>query len=162
MGFAGDVVEDQLVEFLRSKRGQSESPATNWQAKKEAWIQSIGSLYKQVEDMLKDSIASGDVTLRTEDMEITEDFVGTYSIPRLELTVSGERVEFRPMGATVIGATGRVNIRGERDVVTLLRDDEGAESKWIMIIQRVPNLSKASLDKKTLKYALERVMLPLH
>jgi hypothetical protein len=155
-------MKDQLVEFLRSKKDQMTSPGTDWQAKKKAWIESVHGLYAQVEEMLKDSKESGDVKLQRRKMQITEDFVGTYSIPRLELNVGGERVEFRPMGVTVLGAAGRVDVRGERDVVTLLRQEVGAESKWIMILQRVPKLRTAQVDKETLKNVLEQVMLPLH
>jgi hypothetical protein len=153
---------DQLVEFLRSKKkDQTADSAIDWQAKKDAWIESVNKLYTQVQVMLRDSIVSGDVTVNLVEMQITEQFVGTYSIPRLELSVGGERVEFRPMGLTIIGAAGRVDIRGERDVVTLIKNDTGTESEWSIVLQRVPFLKLAEFDPDTLKYALERVMLPL-
>ena len=153
---------DQLVEFLRSKKkDQTADSAIDWQAKKDAWIESVNKLYTQVQVMLRDSIVSGDVTVNLVEMQITEQFVGTYSIPRLELSVGGERVEFRPMGLTIIGAAGRVDIRGERDVVTLIKNDTGTESEWSIVLQRVPFLNLAEFDPDTLKYALERVMLPL-
>lgn len=155
-------MQDQLAEFLHSKKNNyAADPASDWGAKKDAWIRSVNELYEQVQVMLGDSIASGDVAIDRVDMQITEDFVGTYSIPRLDLSVGGERVEFRPMGLTVIGATGRVDIRGARDVVTLLKDEAAAHSGWTMILQRVPRLEKEPFDSERLKYALERVMLPL-
>jgi hypothetical protein len=152
---------DQLIEFLRSKRDQSASTGTDWKAEKETWIRSVSAFYDQVEEMLRESIDSGDVTLRREDMDITEDPVGTYSIPRLLLSVGGEHVEFRPMGLTVIGSAGRIDIRGDSDVVTLLREAQRSENGWTMVLQRVPTLRTAPVDRDTLKYALEQVMLPL-
>jgi len=107
------------------------------------------------------STVSKDVTIRTFETQVTEDFVGTYSIPVLEMTVGTERVEFRPKGVTVIGASGRVDVRGERDTVTLLKDPQGVETGWTVVLQRVPSLRTAPLDRESLKYALERVMLPL-
>jgi hypothetical protein len=94
-------------------------------------------------------------------MQVNENFVGAYSIPVLELTVGSERVVFRPKGLLVIGAAGRVDISGELDSVTLLRDTDDEQSGWTVVLQRVPRLTKVSLDRESLKYALERVMLPL-
>lgn len=152
---------NQLVEFLHSKKIHAQGPALDWQEKKAAWIHSVENLYKYVKEILHHSTSSGDVNLDEVDMLITEDFVGTYSMPKLILSVGGERVEFRPMGISVIGADGRVDIRGERDVITLLRDEANPQSEWIMVLQRVPDRKTKPLGPETLKYALEKVMLPL-
>lgn len=154
-------MEDQLVDFLRIRKQQAASPEIDWQAKRDTWVRSVESLYAAVQEMLRGSIASKDVAVRTFDTKVTEDFVGTYSIPVLEMTVGHERVEFRPKGITVIGASGRVDIRGERDTVTLLRDRAEGNSGWTVVLQRVPHLKTVQLDRESLKYALERVMLPL-
>lgn len=129
--------------------------------KRETWVRSVESLYSRVEEMLREAIASKDVAVRRIATPITENFVGTYSIPVLEITIGNERVEFRPKGLIVIGASGRVDILGERDRVTLLRDQEDANSGWSLVLQRVPGLRTASLDRESLQHALERVMLPL-
>jgi hypothetical protein len=68
-------------------------------------------------------------------------------------------VEFRPKGVTVIGAEGRVDIRGACDTVTLL--NVPANGGWEIVLQRVPHLTMVKLDRESLKDALERVMLPL-
>ena len=73
--------------------------------------------------MLRDSIGSEDLAVRTFDTQVTEDFVGTYSIPVLEVTVGNERVEFRLKAISVIGASCRVDIRNDRDTVTLPRNE---------------------------------------
>lgn len=153
-------MEDQLVDFIRGKKGKAPSPDIDWQAKKDTWVGSVDSLYGYVREMLRESIASNDVTTNTVNVEVSEDFIGSYSMPVLELSVGSERVEFRPKGINVIGAAGRVDIRGERDTVTLLRDEVDFASGWGVVIQRVPHLKKVDLDRDSLKFALERVMLP--
>jgi len=151
---------DQLVEFLRSKRDQTQAPGVDWEEKRKAWIASVEDLYQRVKDLLRVSIDSGVVTIRPFDLEITEEFVGTYTIPALELTVGSERVEFRPMGVTVLGAAGRVDIRGERSVVTLLKD-AAQQDGWTMVLSRLPRFKTEPFNRETLGYALEQVMLPL-
>lgn len=152
---------DQLTDFLRARKEKAAHPTIDWQEKKAAWIHAIESLYDKVGNILEPSIASGDVTIQRFETEVNENFVGRYSVPVLELTIGGERVEFRPKGITVIGASGRVDLRGEGDTVTLLWDSAQAESGWTVIVSRVPHLQMTELDRDSLKYALERVMLPL-
>jgi hypothetical protein len=156
-------MEDQLVDFLRRRKEQEPSPEIDWEAKKDKWVRSVESLYGNVREMLRDSIASNDVGVRTFDMPVTEDFIGTYSIPALELSIGRERVEFRPKGVMVIGAEGRVDIRGESDTVTLvlLKDQADGDGGWNIVLRRVPHLETVQLNRDSLKYALERVMLPL-
>jgi hypothetical protein len=152
---------DQLVDFLRARKQRATNQEIDWHAKRDDWIHSVESLYERVQEILRDSIASKDVTVRCFDTQVTEDFVGTYSVPVLEITVGNERVEFRPKGITVIGASGRVDLRGERDTVTLLQDQQDVNSAWTVVLQRVPDLRTAPLDRESLQYAFERVMLPL-
>jgi hypothetical protein len=152
---------DQLTAFLRSKKERSATQEVDWRGKKETWVRSIQHLYDRVEELLADSIAAKDVAVRKFDADITEEFLGTYSVPVLDLIVGNERVEFRPKGITVIGASGRVDILGDGDTVTLLRDREDAETGWSVVRRRVPKLEIAPLDRDSLQYALERVMLPL-
>lgn len=151
---------DQLVDFLRTKKQQGVNAEIDWKVKREAWISAVEKLYAFVENLLRDSIDSKDVTTRRVATQVTEELVGTYSIPILELTMGNERVELIPKGVTVIGASGRVDIRGERDTVTLLKDQQNVES-WSMVLQRVPSLKISPLNRETLLYALKRVMLPL-
>ncbi len=101
------------------------------------------------------------MTVEKFNLHVTEDFIGGYDIPALALTVGGERVEFRPKGVTVIGASGRVDVRGDRDTVTLLKDAPDIESGWTVVLQRVPHRTTVPLDRESLKDVLERVMLPL-
>jgi hypothetical protein len=154
-------MKDQLVDFLRVKREKAARPIIDWQTRKHTWIRTVEGLYRLIQQMLQDSIASHDVAVRTFEIQVTEDFVGTYSVPVLEITAGGERVEFRPKGITLVGASGRVDMRGERDTVTILADESEVNTQWTVVLQRVPRLKTAPLDRESLKFALERVMLPL-
>ena len=158
---AGGLWAIRLTEFIRGRKEQAGRSAVDWQAKKDNWIRSVEELYALVRNMLHESIKSRDVTLRTSDVEVTEDYIGTYTIPALELVVGGERVEFRPRGALVLGAEGRVDIRGGRDTVTLIKNTDKTGGEWSVVLQRIPHFRTVPFDEESLKDALERVMLPL-
>ena len=150
---------DQLVDFLRNRKEHAPATEIDWQSKRDSWVRAVEGLYDLVREMLRPSIAVEDVIVHTFDVQVTEDFIGTYSIPVLELSVGSERVELRPKGLTVIGAEGRVDLRGAGDTVTLLKVP--AKGEWEIVLQRVPHLKMVNLDRESLKDALERVMLPL-
>jgi hypothetical protein len=152
---------DQLTEFLHSRKELAGKTEIDWQARKNEWVRAVEGLQVLVLNMLKESIESKDVTTRAHDLEVTEDYVGTYTIPVLELIVGGERVEFRPKGVVVLGAEGRVDIRGGRDTVTLLRNIEKGGGEWSVVLQRVPHPRTVPFDRESLRDALQRVMLPL-
>lgn len=76
-------MEDPVVDFLRVKRDHPLRPVIDWQRGKDTRVQTVEGLYAFVREMLRDSIASQDVTVRTFDTQVTEDLVGTYSIPVL-------------------------------------------------------------------------------
>jgi hypothetical protein len=77
--------------------------------------------------------------VRTLETEVTEDHIGTYTIPTLELTIGGERVEFRPKGTLVVGAAGRVDIRGGRDAVTMANLRAEVAQIGHRFAERIPN-----------------------
>jgi hypothetical protein len=155
------MMSDRLVEFLRHRKEHASTPNIDWQAKKDRWVRSVQELYGFIEEMLREPIKSKDVTVNRFDMEVTEDYIGCYTIPALALTVGNERVEFRPKGVTVTGVGGRVDVRGDRDTITLFKDSAEPGNVWKVILQRVPKLRTVTLDAESLKHVLERVMLPL-
>jgi hypothetical protein len=83
---------DQLVDFFRIRKQQPANQEIDWQAKRDAWLRSVDDLYERVQDMLRDSIASKDVTVHRFETQVTEDHIGSYSVPVLELTAGSERV----------------------------------------------------------------------
>ena len=152
---------DQLADFLRARKEHAPIPDADWKAKKDAFWLSVESLYESVRGMLKDSIAAKDVKVDTFSFGITEDFLGTYSMIGLELQIGPERVRFIPKGIYVVGASGRVDIRGECGTVTLLRHEQDGENHWEVVLERVPHLRTAPFDRESLKLALEQVMVPI-
>ena len=150
---------NQLLEFLEERKGKASS--VDWHAKKEEWVAAVRRLHAKILDLLGPARNSGAVvTLQTE-AELTEDFVGTYYAPVLKLTVGDDRVVFSPQGLHVYGASGRVDLRGDRGVVSLLfMPEKGVNHEWRFQMERAPSRLTVPLDEHSLLDALERVMAP--
>lgn len=78
----------------------------NWDNKKTEWQKSIKDLV-------------GDIRLWAEnnkwivvqhDKSITEDHLGTYQVPELNIKIPGGHLIVEPIGRNIIGAEGRVDI----------------------------------------------------
>ena len=151
-----------LSSFLRQKSGKSSTADVDWNAKKNDWIASIEQLYDFLTGtLLKQSIDEKIIEVSKVPKQITEEHIGTYTLPELHLKVGNAHVVFSPKGVNVIGAAGRVDLRGERNTVTLIREKDinDLSSQWKMVRQRVPKLVAQPLDADSLQWALEDVML---
>jgi hypothetical protein len=150
-----------LSEFLRRKKGEASSDV-DWDAKRDEWMASVKRLYQFLtDDLLKVSIDEKTIEVSKASKQITEEYIGTYTLPELKLKIGNAQVVFSPKGANVIGAAGRVDLRGDRDTVTLIREKASTASsdQWKLVLQRVPNVVTRPLDSDSLKWALEHVML---
>ena len=148
----------QLVEFLEERKGKAQGG--DWQARKEAWITSVERLHETIKHLLEPSEKKGIASIATNWIDITEDFVGTYTVPELKLTVGDDRVTFTPKGLIVYGASGRVDVRGDRDTVSLIRLPNEPSGEWQVVLRRVPKIMTVPLGERSLVDLLERVMAP--
>lgn len=153
--------KDTLNDFLRKKKDDSSSPI-DWSVRKANWIGEVKDLYQFLTDqLLKELIEEKVIEVSQSCTQVSEEYVGTYEIPELNLKVGNNHVVFSPVAVNVIGAAGRVDIRGDRDTVTLILDRKSTspDERWKIVLARVPRVATAPLDSHSLKAALERVML---
>lgn len=143
---------DALKDFLLSRQQPNEGV---WGERRRQWIDAVEHLYQKVTgELLAESIAQRLVTVSRDVKEVEEEYLGKYQIPELILEVSGETVRFSPKGRNIIGAEGRVDLVGELDAMTLVREPAG---HWSVVLSRVPR-HVVALDGNTLAEALRRVM----
>ena len=154
------MAKDTLQEFFRAKKekSQKEAERTDWAEKKRTWLRALDGLYKRItQDYLAKAIKEGSVIPKCTSTTIAEDFIGEYEVKDLVLQVEDERVIFTPKGTNVVGASGRVDIRGEMGEVTMVLQPG---ERWGVVVSRSPTLKVVPLDKPSLLNALKSVMRP--
>lgn len=146
---------NQLQEFFREKKARATPADVDWAAKRDAWINAVGNLY----DVIEKSYLAGtldSVTIDRGRMKgVTEPFIGDYSIPEMALTVGNEMVLFSPKAAQVVGAAGRMDVRGDRGEATIVCQPG---DRWALIISRTPKLQLVELNEETFLDMLRSVM----
>lgn len=157
-------VKDDLREFLRERQAKSASGSKiDWEAKKRDWIEAVKGLYETItKDIFKDALAEKLVKIQRRDAKIVERYVGRYTIPELIVQIGGEEVVFSPKAVNVIGASGRIDLIGERDQATIIRewDPDAQQEGWSIVEMRLPSRKLVPLTKDSLLAALRAVMSP--
>jgi len=121
----------------------------DWEAEKAKWIVSVSKLYQDIEKWLDELVTDGYVQITKKTITVTEDEVGTYQIPQLEIAYGGKIAILEPIGVDMAFADGRIDFylkdEKEKGYVLLLWKDEKGENNWHLYNER-------SLDRKILPF----------
>jgi hypothetical protein len=136
---------EKLMDFkekLKKISQKDKGRPIDWNQRKVEWVENVDKLYKQVELWFCEYLDEGLMDIDVSKIFLTEDYIGTYEITKLELalgeSVSSEYVDdvvvFEPVGRNVIGADGKIDLylkgRKSEKVLLLLIADEGDEAHW--------------------------------
>ena len=119
----------QFEEFLSEKAAEQEQLADiDWEKQKIEWLRHLDTLYKVFQDSLKDYVQKGSVRIKIDRVRTSEEYIGTYTVPVMEIRIAGETIKLKPFGTNVIGAKGRVDMSGRKGSATLLLVDSRMKS----------------------------------
>lgn len=149
-------MNQSLTELLQKKQKQQEAGgAVDWDDRRNKYLAAIQDLYQQIEKMLAEPIQKKTVTLQRRSKQLSENFIGTYAADDLILVVGDEQVRFSPRGRNIVGASGRVDVVGERgEAMMILKPD----SKWEVVQTRQPTLNSVPFDDSAFAGVLQSVM----
>jgi hypothetical protein len=146
-------MNQNLADFLSKK--QEPSDAIDWDERRNSYLAAVNDLYQQIETLLAEPIQQKTVKHQRRSKQLTENYIGTYSVDDLILVIGGEQVRFSPRGRNIVGAAGRVDVVGERgEAALIVRPD----STWGFVQTRQPTLQVVPLDESTLTDILKLVM----
>lgn len=107
-------------DFERLLDQQKNESALDWTGIGEEWVSRIHQLYELVSDWLDEYRSQGTVEIATYDVDITEESLGTYQVPAMDIVVGNKKARLVPVGAIIIGASGRVDLRGPAGTSTFV------------------------------------------
>lgn len=105
-------------EFIKKQREKTdEEHEIDWNKKRDEWLAYLNQLYKKILTMMKKYTESGDVSVEYHDKSINEEWIGEYKAKTMILKFKGNEVSFDPIGTNLIGAKGRVDLKGSAGIV---------------------------------------------
>ena len=147
--------QSTLESFLRSKAaaGIKKEETTDWQKRKESWINSLYELYRNVQSWLALLEEDGTVQSKMSSGSRSEGKIGSYQIDELTLLIGNQEIRFIPKATLIIGAEGRVDIRGNAGVRSLILD----KGQWF-IVDRKPRLEIFPFNEDSFQDVLRDIM----
>ncbi len=108
----------------------------DWGQQKEVWLTYLDQLYEHIEKMLSKYIEAGKVALEYKDKMLNEESVGEYPVKKMHIKIKRNEVVFDPIGTNIIGAYGRVDMKGSHGTVKILLIDELSNVSEDQIVER--------------------------
>jgi hypothetical protein len=144
----------ELAELLQKKQSQP-AGGIDLDERRDRYTTAVQERYAHIEQALAVPVEQKTVILRRRKKDLTENYVGTYSIDDLIILIGNEQVRFSPRGQNVAGGNGRVDVLGENGEATLLLQVDG---RWGFLQSRQPTLRIAPFDEAALAEVLKIVM----
>ena len=130
-----------------SRNGES----IDWDDRRDKYVTAVNDLYQQIKAILAEPIRQKTVSVQQRSKQLTENYIGTYSVDDLILLLGNEQVRFSPRGRNTAGAEGRVDVVGERsEAMAILQPN----AQWGFVQTRQPNLTVAPFNEATLAEVL--------
>ena len=168
-------------EFINSQSQKKQSETVDWAARLAEWKRQVEAFYTTVNTLLKTYIDHGKIELSYGGQQIYEEHIGSYTIKTLGISIGSARVKFEPIGTLIIGAKGRIDMKGPRGTVRLVlvpkdssgpkitvrigtqtsaAPDEGeAQIEWTWKLSTPPpNISYIELDEDSFFSAIMEVV----
>ncbi|MCB9773047.1 MAG: hypothetical protein H6750_01815 [Nitrospiraceae bacterium] len=99
---------ETLSEFLRKQKA-ADNPEERAQ-RQEAWLSALNKLFAKIQSWLAEAEKENLIETSIHRVNHIEESLGTLQVPRLTLKVDHKTITLKPIGATIIGADGRVDM----------------------------------------------------
>lgn len=142
-----------LTEFLRKQKA-ADNPRQRLRRRRE-WVSALESLFETIRSWLVEAEREKLIKVRTEKVSHTEESLGTFDVPRLTMTVDHKTIVLKPVGATVIGADGRVDMVSSIGTYILLYLAD--QNKWVYGFGSTPS-EFPELSEKVFTDLLKRAL----
>jgi hypothetical protein len=133
-----------FTQFLKDQEEKQKSLAEENKQLIDEWRSALQSLYYDIRKWLRESDTGGVIKVDEKESDITEEGIGHYKAPRLELRIFGRWIGILPKARKTVGtarppqqgapsrALGRVDLTDEVRRYILYRTQEDGHDVWLI------------------------------
>lgn len=114
------MIKDMFKKFVDQKIAEASKEQVNWEHEKDTWLFSLAQLHNKVVSWLAPYVANHSVQIGQEMVPLVEENIGSYQAPMTTITIGKNHVKLEPIGTLLIGAKGRVDMKGPKGVARLV------------------------------------------
>jgi hypothetical protein len=127
-------MSDKFDEFIQKHIASETGGGTfDPEAEKAMWLGKLQALYALVKASLSEHIDAGKVTLTFQEIALMEEALGVYKVLEASISIGRQVVKLTPVGTFLIGARGRVDMRGPRGVARFLIVPPGSTAPRVRV-----------------------------
>ena len=127
--------------------------SVDWDKEREEWFEYLEQFENLVVRFLQEHIEQNKVRLEHRKKSITEENIGVYEVRIITILIGNVKVDLEPIGTLLIGAKGRVDMKGPKGAVKIVL--VAKEAKGANIRVRVLNDGEKEKQEKKAKEAIE-------
>lgn len=114
------MINDAFKQFVDQKVAEASEEPINLEKEKNDWLSHLEDLHVKAISWLKPYVQNHGVHIDKKMVELFEEQLGNYQAPVMTVKIGKNLVELEPMGTFLIGARGRVDIKGPKGVARLV------------------------------------------
>jgi len=115
------MAQQEFSEFVRRKTERAKTEEViDWAKRRADWLRELEDLYALMEGHLKPYTQAGEIRIERTPMQLREDHLGVYDAEKLTFKIGCEKIVAKPIGALLIGASGRVDLSGSRKTLKIV------------------------------------------
>ena len=131
------MINQSFDDFVNHQNRDSEKNEIDWVAKLEEWKRYLSIFHEKVEVFLNPYIESGKLTLTKRSVGLHEEYIGSYEVDALDILLGGAKITLTPIGTNLIGAKGRVDMRGPKGTVKFVLVPKDSNGPKISVQVRI-------------------------
>lgn len=110
---------NNLEKFLRERKQAEEQQKMFWESERDEYLNGLNALFAQIHEWLEPLANQGLISFSTSQVLVNEMRIGGYHAPMLIIQSGAQAVHFEPVGTEIIGAYGRVDMKGQKPITIL-------------------------------------------
>lgn len=142
-------------DFLKNKKKEDSKNKIDWTKRKKDWLSSVEEFYSSIQVWLKEFEEEGYLKIEmNKSIEITEEYIGTYSVNRFDIYIGNDIISLSPKGVLIYGSTGRIDMRGPKGEIMMIRNEENI---W-QFAKRTPKLEMWDVTPDSFKSIIQELV----
>lgn len=125
-------------EYLKKQHSKADEKAEiDWNKKRNEWLIYLDQFYEKIRGFLKDYTEPGDLSIEPSEKIIHEELIGEYKTTSMTIRFKGNEVILDPIGTNLIGAKGRVDMKGSAGTVKFVLVNKQSSGPMIKLMIQI-------------------------
>lgn len=144
---------ESLKDFLAARKKQTDAQRPELLSRLKTWAGAVDALFEQIKRWTAEAERAGFLKVERDEIELKEEGVEPYRLPRIFLRTDDAKITFEPKGMRIVGADGRIDIDGRGSLRHLFLRN----GSWYLEVER-PAPKWEPLDERLFDEVLREIL----